>query len=131
MNRSRRKQLIKEIECSVNKGGTLAEITVFVQDRPWTFVKVIYFLDGSLVVGYGFSKANWPDKWSPSYGRWLAIRRAASRIATRLEALEEEETIPVIDLASVAQQEREQGENWAGPIQGVVQVEHSIPMAAT
>jgi hypothetical protein len=97
MDRTERKRLVKEIEHSVNSGGALAILACLAQRQPNTFAEIAYFPDANdisvQVVGYGFSKVQWPDEWSPGYGRWLAVRRAAYDIVEQLQSQEASEII--------------------------------------
>jgi len=52
------------------------------QDRPSTAVMVIvhYPVED---YAYGFSKANWPDKWDEMRGYNLAVEKAIGKLARR------------------------------------------------
>lgn len=89
MNRKQRKQLEEQIITEVNTtrsfcDDSMARISVFAQTRPWTFVEITYWQGEYATIGYGFSKANWPDKWSATYGRNLAIEKAAAHIVRQV-----------------------------------------------
>ena len=52
------------------------------QERPWTFIKFRVKIPPGKGNGadsievFGFSKANWPDRWSAEYGVELAEKKA-------------------------------------------------------
>jgi len=51
------------------------------QLRPWTFVKVaVEWGDKNWVVGRGFSKVSFPDRWDADEGKGVALRKALANV---------------------------------------------------
>ena len=134
MNKQRRKRLAREIEESITvPRSPLATMTRFAQKRPWTFVEITYwFGDDSWILGWGFAKANWPDKWSPEYGRRLAVEKAAAHIVKQLADRDATVLAILMGNAGVVNEDNQDeidydvgepiGEFWMGNKQSIVDV---------
>jgi len=70
-----REQLIERFE-----NGEDCEITVKVA-RPWTYVWAEIDTGDGYLEGFGFAKANWPDRWNEEYGFAMAFRKAVTMMA--------------------------------------------------
>jgi hypothetical protein len=52
------------------------KLTLFYQNRPYSFVCVNTWYNEKEYVGYGFSKCMYPDKWDTEIGAEIAKKRA-------------------------------------------------------
>jgi hypothetical protein len=53
-----------------------AKISLFYQNRPYTFICVCTWYNEREYIGYGFSKCMYPDKWDAEIGAGIAKKRA-------------------------------------------------------
>jgi hypothetical protein len=53
-----------------------AKISLFYQNRPYTFICVCTWYNEREYIGYGFSKCMYPDKWDAEIGAEIAKKRA-------------------------------------------------------
>jgi hypothetical protein len=65
-----------------------AEVTQFLQSKPYSCVVVRSFYNDREYLGYGFSKVSYPDKWEPEQGAEIAKHRALIMVLHQVRATE-------------------------------------------
>jgi hypothetical protein len=63
-----------------------AKISLFYQNRPYTFICVCTWYNEREYIGYGFSKCMYPDKWDAEIGADIAKKRALYMVLHEIRA---------------------------------------------
>lgn len=73
-----RKELMEDIVATATVG--------LWQDQPYTAARLCVTHESKEYTAFGFAKVSHPDEWDAKYGKDLAVRKAAAKIAKAILA---------------------------------------------